>query len=36
MLHCGNYKYGIVSYISVYSNKDISSLKNNLFDFQLA
>ena len=24
------------AYISIYSNKDISSLKNDLFDFQLA
>ena len=30
------YKYSIVGYISVYSNKDFSSLKNDLFDFQLA
>ena len=30
------YKYSIVGYISIYSNKDFSSLKNDLFDFQLA
>ena len=28
--------YSIVGYISIYSNKDFSSLKNYLFDFQLA
>ena len=30
------FKYSIVGYISVYSNKDFSPLKNYLFDFQLA
>ena len=30
------YKYSIVGYISIYSNEDFSSLKNDLFDFQLA
>ena len=30
------YKYSIVGYISIYSNKDFSSRKNDLFDFQLA
>ena len=30
------YKYNIVGYISIYSNKDFSSVKNDLFDFQLA
>ena len=30
------YKYSIVGYISINSNKDFSPLKNNLFDFQLA
>ena len=30
------YKYSIVGYISIYSNKDFSPLKNDLFDFQLA
>ena len=30
------YKYNIVGYISIYSNKDFSPLKNDLFDFQLA
>ena len=25
-----------MGYISIYSNKDFSSLKNDLFDFQLA
>ena len=30
------YKYSIVGYISIYSNKDFSLLKNDLFDFQLA
>ena len=30
------YKYSIVGYISIYSNMDFSSLKNDLFDFQLA
>ena len=30
------YKYGIVGYISFYSIKDFSPLKNDLFDFQLA
>ena len=30
------YKYSIVGYISIYSNKDFSRLKNDLFDFQLA
>ena len=30
------YKYSIESYISIYSNKDFSPLKNDLFDFQLA
>ena len=32
------YIYSIVGYISIYSNKDFSSLKNDLhvFDFQLA
>ena len=35
MLHCG-IKYSIVGYISIYSNKDFSFLKNDLFDFQLA
>ena len=29
------YKYSIVGYISIYRNKDFSSLKNDLFDFQL-
>ena len=29
-------KYSIVGYISIYSNKDFSPLKNDLFDFQLA
>ena len=29
------YKYSIVGYISIYSNKDFSPLKNDLFDFQL-
>ena len=28
--------YNIVGYISIYSNKKIPSLKNYLFDFQLA
>ena len=30
------YKYGIMGYISIYNNKDFSSLKNDLFVFQLA
>ena len=30
------YKYSIVGFISIYSNKDFSPLKNDLFDFQLA
>ena len=30
------YKYSIEGYISIYSNKDFSPLKNDLFDFQLA
>ena len=30
------YKYISVGYISIYSNKDFSPLKNDLFDFQLA
>ena len=30
------YKYSIVGYISIYSNKDFSSRKNDQFDFQLA
>ena len=30
------YKYSIVGYISIYSSKDFSPLKNDLFDFQLA
>ena len=30
------YKYNIVGYISIYSNKDFSPLKNDPFDFQLA
>ena len=30
------YKYSIVGYISIHSNKDFSPLKNDLFDFQLA
>ena len=30
------YKYSIVGYISIYSNKDFSPLKNDLIDFQLA
>ena len=30
------YKYSIVSNISIYSNKDFSSLKNDLYVFQLA
>ena len=30
------YKYSIVGYISIYSNKGFSPLKNDLFDFQLA
>ena len=30
------YKYSILGYISVYSNKEFSSLKNDLFDFQMA
>ena len=29
------YKYSIVSYISIYSNKDFSPLKNDLFDLAL-
>ena len=28
--------YRIVGYMSIYGNKDFSSLKNDLFDFQLA
>ena len=30
------YKYSILGYISINSNKDFSPLKNDLFDFQLA
>ena len=30
------YKYRIVGYISIYSNKDFSPLKNDLIDLQLA
>ena len=30
------YNYSIVGYVSIYSNKDFSPLKNDLFDFQLA
>ena len=30
------YKYSTVGYISMYSNDDFSSLKNDLFDFQLS
>ena len=30
------YKYSIEGYISIYSNKGFSPLKNDLFDFQLA
>ena len=30
------YKYSIMGYISIYSNKYFSSLKNDLFVFQLA
>ena len=30
------YKCSDVGYISIYSNKDFSSLKNDLFDLQLA
>ena len=30
------YKYSIMGNISIYSNKDFSSLKNDLFVFQLA
>ena len=30
------YRYSIAGYISIYSNKDFSSLKSDLFDFQLA
>ena len=30
------YKYSIMGYISIYRNKDFSSLKNDLFVFQLA
>ena len=30
------YKYSIVGYVSIYSNKDFLPLKNDLFDFQLA
>ena len=30
------YKYSIVGYISIYSNKDFSPLKNDLFNFQMA
>ena len=30
------YKYSIVGYISIYSNKDFSPLKNAIFDFQRA
>ena len=29
------YKYSIVGCISIYSNKDFLSVKNDLFDFQL-
>ena len=29
------YKYSIVGYISIYSNKDFSPVKKDLFDFQL-
>ena len=29
------YKYSIVGYISIFSDKDFSPLKNDLFDFQL-
>ena len=38
MTECCNvgYKYSILGYISIYSNKDFSPLKNDLFDFQLA
>ena len=30
------YKYSTVGYISIYSDNDVSSLTNDLFDFQLA
>ena len=30
------HKYSTVGYLSIYSNKDFSPLKNDLFDFQLA
>ena len=30
------YKYSVVGYISIYSNKDFSPVKKDLFDFQLA
>ena len=30
------YKYSIMGYISIFSNRDFSPLKNDLFDFQLA
>ena len=30
------YKYSTVGYISIYGKKHFSSLKNDLFDFQLA
>ena len=29
------YKYSVVGYISIYSNKDFSPVKKDLFDFQL-
>ena len=36
MLHCRIYIYSIVGYISIYSNKDFSPMKYDLFDIQLA